>query len=75
MNKTHTISEINFENEFIIIKVDGHTYTFKIADLSNKLANASDEEKKEFRISPSGYGIHWSKIDEDISIEGLLKST
>jgi len=72
MEKYHNISELNFEKDFIIIKADGHTYKNKIIELSEKLANATDEEKKEYQISPSGYGIHWSKIDEDISIEGLI---
>ena len=74
MEKLHNISEVNFDNDFIIIKVDEHIYRFKIEDLSKKLSKATDEEKKEFKISPSGYGIHWPKIDEDISIEGLIQN-
>ena len=72
MEKLHNISEVNFENDFIVIKVDGHIYKYKLAELSQKLALATDEEKREYQISPSGYGIHWPKIDEDISIEGLI---
>ena len=72
MGKLHNISEVNFENDFIELKVDGNTYKYKITDLSEKLALATDEEKNEYFISPSGYGIHWPKIDEDISIEGLI---
>ncbi|MFI5222153.1 MAG: DUF2442 domain-containing protein, partial [Bacteroidia bacterium] len=30
-------------------------------------------ERGNFEISPSGYGIHWSLIDEDLSINGLIK--
>ncbi|MEI6822943.1 MAG: DUF2442 domain-containing protein [Bacteroidota bacterium] len=73
MEKLHNISEVNFENDFIVIKVDGHIYKYKLAELSKKLALATDEEKREYQISPSGYGIHWPKIDEDISIEGLIR--
>ena len=29
------------------------------------------EEKNQFEIAPSGYGIHWPLIDEDLSIDGL----
>jgi len=36
------------------------------------LEKASDEERDNFEISPSGYGIHWPLLDEDISIDGLL---
>ena len=30
------------------------------------------KEQNEFDVSPSGYGIYWPLIDEDISIDGLL---
>lgn len=36
------------------------------------LANAKDEDLKIFEISPSGYGIHWPLIDEDISLDALI---
>jgi hypothetical protein len=73
MDKLHTITQIKFENDSIIINIDGLSYTFKLAEISDKLASATNEEKNHYHISPSGYGIHWSKLDEDISIEGLLK--
>ncbi|HLP45614.1 MAG TPA: DUF2442 domain-containing protein, partial [Candidatus Kapabacteria bacterium] len=38
-----------------------------------KLLNASPLERNTFEISPSGYGVHWPVIDEDLSIPGLLK--
>jgi len=38
-----------------------------------KLSNASDIEKSLFTISPSGYGVHWPLLDEDISIDQLIK--
>jgi hypothetical protein len=71
MNRLHTITEVRFENEYIIIKADGTLYKLKVSDVSKRLASASEEEKNEYSISPSGYGIHWPKIDEDISINGL----
>ena len=73
MEKLHNIADIYFENEFIIIKVDGQILKLRISEVSARLASASDEEKKEYSISPSGYGIHWHKIDEDISIGSLLR--
>nr|WP_253276482.1 DUF2442 domain-containing protein [Synechococcus sp. PCC 6312] len=26
-----------------------------------------------YQVSPAGYGIHWPLIDEDLSINGLLR--
>ena len=37
-----------------------------------RLMRASAEERADFIISPSGRGLHWEKLDEDISVEGLL---
>jgi hypothetical protein len=44
-----------------------------IAPLSDfpRLANATEEQLKLFRISDTG--IHWSEIDEDISFAGLIR--
>lgn len=37
-----------------------------------RLANATTEERKEWRLIAKGRGMHWESIDEDISVEGLL---
>lgn len=37
-----------------------------------KLYNASKEELLDFSISPGGYGVHWNKVDEDLSAYGML---
>ncbi len=72
MKKYHEINAIQFNEETLKIKIDGQSYEFKLSDISEKLAKASDSEKNKYEISPSGYGIHWPLIDEDLSIDGLL---
>ena len=37
-----------------------------------RLVHATPAERKSWRLIGRGHGIHWSKLDEDISIEGLL---
>lgn len=74
MEKLHIIEDIKFENQIICLKIDGNEYKYKINELSEKLFSATIEEKNDYCISPSGYGIHWTKIDEDISIEAMLKN-
>jgi hypothetical protein len=37
-----------------------------------RLMHASPIEREGVRISPSGRGLHWEALDEDISVEGLL---
>lgn len=72
MNKYHNIEKIDFEGNIIILEVDGKIYKFELGKCSLKLLNASEEQRNNYEISPSGYGIHWSMIDEDLSIDGLL---
>ena len=40
-----------------------------------RLLEASKEERQNFEISPSGYGVHWPDVDEDLSARGLLRGT
>jgi len=72
MDKIYNISDVQFDNEFLIIKVDNSILKVRISDASNKLAKASDLERNDYKVSPSGYGIHWNRLDEDLSINGLL---
>ena len=74
MKKYHRIGNFKFEGGKLVLRVDGRTYTLDLADVSEKLLSANESERKQFVISPSGYGIHWPFIDEDLSIDGLIKS-
>jgi hypothetical protein len=38
-----------------------------------RLAHATHEERREWQLIGAGVGIHWPSIDEDVSIEALLK--
>jgi hypothetical protein len=56
----------------MILTIDGGVGKFKLKDISSALEQASEHERNTCEISPSGYGIHWPILDEDISIDGLL---
>ncbi|MFT5368917.1 MAG: hypothetical protein ACI8V2_003890 [Candidatus Latescibacterota bacterium] len=72
MKKYHQVSELRFENDEMILTIDGQMKRFKLNDISPALTNASVEARNTYEISPSGYGIHWPLADEDLSIDGLL---
>ena len=72
MKKYHDISELKFEDGFLVITIDGEPKRFQLNKISSVLEKASKEERNNFKISPSGYGIHWPLLDEDISIDGIL---
>ena len=75
MKKYHDVRDVHFEKDSMLLTIDGRRKQFKLKTFSLKLSNASGKERGNYKISPSGYGIHWPFIDEDISIDGLLGIT
>jgi hypothetical protein len=74
MEKAYNITEIKFENNNIILVINNQKVKFKLEDISEKLVHANEQQRNDYKISPSGYGIHWKQLDEDLSINGLLKT-
>ena len=72
MKAYHDITNLHFSGEYMVLTIDGDEKKFRIKEISPALDRASQEERHAFEVSPSGYGIHWPLIDEDISIDGLL---
>jgi hypothetical protein len=73
LNKIHDIEEIIFEDQFMLIHIDQKEYKFDLTGISKRLLNANSNERSFYEVFPSGYGVHWPLIDEDLSIDGLLK--
>lgn len=72
MNRVHEIGGLLFENDCMRVQIDGREYVFDLKDISPRLLQSSSEQRANYEVSPSGYGIHWPLIDEDLSIDGLL---
>jgi hypothetical protein len=72
MKTYHAIKGLRFSGDYMILNIDGDEKKFRIKEVSPSLEKASQNERNAFEISPSGYGVHWPLIDEDISIDGLL---
>jgi len=75
MNRVHEIAGLSFENNCMRVQIDGREYAFDLKEVSPRLLHASGEQRVKYEVSPSGYGIHWPLIDEDLSIDGLLGIT
>jgi len=74
MPKHHDIQRVAFEGHTMLLEVDGRSIRLAVADVSPRLASANDAQRNFFRISPSGYGIHWPELDEDLSVDALLRT-
>ena len=60
------------ENEISAFLVDGRRISVPLA-WSWRLSEATPEQRQNFQVIGEGEGIHWPDLDEDISIEGMLK--
>ena len=38
-----------------------------------RLENASSKDRKNWQLIGGGLGIHWDSLDEDVSVESLLR--
>ena len=72
MKAIHKVQKIDFSGSQMRIKVDGKEAVINLTKASLKLVKASKKEREAYKVSPSGYGIHWPLIDEDLSVDVLL---
>jgi hypothetical protein len=72
MNEHHYVEDVRVGKDSLSLTVDGAHVQCELKYISTLLAGATEEEKNTFEVSPSGYGIRWPLIDEDLSIDGLL---
>ena len=75
MNIYHRIDEVMIESGVLLVRADGQLIRKALSEISSVLSKASEREISYYEISPSGYGIYWPLIDEDISIDGLMGIT
>ena len=72
--KPITAERIEATEQELIISVAGEDVRIRWEDCSPKLASARPQQRTEAELSPGGYGIHWSTIDEDLAVGALISS-
>jgi hypothetical protein len=66
---------VRFEaDSFVVILSDGRELAVPYAWFP-RLLQASPQERAEYELIGRGDGIHWPRIDEDLSVAGLLLGT
>ena len=60
------------DDTFSVDLMDGRTITVPLVWYP-RLLNASKKKRKNWKPCAAGLGIHWPDLDEDLSIEGLLR--
>ena len=64
---------VRFSAESISVDLaDGRTISAPLTWYP-RLLNSSAEDRENWEIAGGGFGIHWPSIDEDLSVDGLLR--
>ncbi|WP_375394906.1 DUF2442 domain-containing protein [uncultured Sphingomonas sp.] len=67
------VLDVRFDDASLIVDLmDGRTIAAPLAWYP-RLLRATTAERAAWEKAGSGYGIHWAAIDEDLSVEGLLR--
>ena len=73
VNADERVAGVNFDAERLIVDLmDGRTIAVPLAWYP-RLAEATSDQRSHWEIAGAGYGIHWPDLDEDLSVEGLLR--
>jgi len=65
--------EVIFDESYFTVRLNNGSSLRVPFEWFPKLQAATPDQRQDVRISASGYGLHWDKLDEDISVAGLLK--
>jgi len=67
------VVNVSFTTDMLrVVLADGREVSVPIAWFP-RLQKATAKQKKNWRLIGGGVGIHWEGVDEDISVESLLK--
>jgi hypothetical protein len=61
------------DDRLVVILADDRELAAPLAWFPRRL-EATDDQRRNWRLIGGGHGIHWPKVDEDISIASLLRA-
>lgn len=61
------------DDQLLVVLADGRELAAPLAWFP-RLAEATAEQRKNWRLIGRGQGIHWPDVDEDISVASLLRA-
>ena len=62
------------DREMVVSLVDGRRVSVPL-EWFPRLAKAARKQLEHYEILGDGEGIHWPELDEDLSVEGLLRGS
>jgi Protein of unknown function (DUF2442) len=61
------------DNQVVVALADGRELAAPLAWFP-RLEDATADQRLNWRLIGRGYGIHWPDVDEDLSVENLLRA-
>ena len=59
-------------DQLVVDLMDGRTIAAPLAWFP-RLEGATDAQRANIEVAGGGHGLHWPDVDEDLSVEGLLR--
>lgn len=73
LNPGMQVEDVRFDEDTLSVDLaDGRTITVPLVWYP-RLLHATPEQRENWEPAGAGYGIHWPDVDEDLSVEGLLR--
>ena len=69
----HRVTIVGTGEDRLTLEIDGRKVSAEWRALSPRLAEAPQVAREAIEVSPAGYGLHWPLVDEDLSIDGILR--
>jgi hypothetical protein len=67
------VIDVHVTDELLVVDLaDGRSVSVPIAWYP-RLSNATPEQRSRWETAGAGFGIHWPEIDEDLSVDGILR--
>jgi hypothetical protein len=61
------------DDRLTVVLADGRELSAPLAWFPRLLA-ATAEQRRKWRLTGRGHGIHWPEVDEDVSVASLLRA-
>jgi hypothetical protein len=73
VNPGARVMNVSSTDDVLIVELeDGRTISAPLAWYP-RLLHAAQEDRDVWEVAGAGFGIHWPTIDEDLSVDGLLR--
>ena len=73
-NDTRATGALVTDDELAVQLADGRSISVPLAWFP-RLLHASPAARQNFRLVGNGVGLHWPEVDEDLSVDGLLRGS